>query len=241
MLSAAKTALRTIFKRYGRHIIYVPRLELTGFDLAHDLQILIDKPDPLIFDVGANVGQSIDLFQRLFPGGRILAFEPDPDSFHELASKYDSEHIQLFQIALSEEEGKGELHRYEKSVLNSLLQLNRTADNCFASIKSIGSVDVATRTVDSVVNELGIAQLDLLKVDTQGLDYKVLLGARQAFVQRRVRAVLIELNFDPLYRGQAQAETVNQYLNNNGLHLIDYYEKVRRGKRLSWCTALFAN
>src|SRR5437763_1693752 len=99
--------------------MYVPPLELTGFDLEYDLKLLIDAPEPLIFDVGANVDQSIELFRRAFSSARVFAFEPDPDCFRELAGKYDSEQIQLFQIALSNSEGEEELHRYEKPLLNS--------------------------------------------------------------------------------------------------------------------------
>lgn len=36
---------------------------------------------PFIIDCGAHIGMSVIFFKKLFPGSRILAFEPDPESF----------------------------------------------------------------------------------------------------------------------------------------------------------------
>src|SRR5206468_6430927 len=123
-----------------------------------------------------NVGQSLELFRRPFPQARTFAFEPDPDCFAELVRNYRSPNIQFFQIALSSTEGKEELYRYERSVLNSLLPLDPSPENCFGTVKTAGKANVVTRKIDSLVDELGITHLDLLKVDTQGWDYHVLLG-----------------------------------------------------------------
>ena len=241
MFFKIKSAVRALLKHYGRHLVYIPPLEITGFDLEHDLRVLIDAPQPLVFDVGANVGQSIEFFQRTFPRGRIFAFEPDPDSFNELTRKYKDENLQLFQMALSNDEGDAQMYQYENSELNSLLRFDPNPENCFANIKTVGKLSVITRKIDSIIDDLGIAQLDLLKVDTQGWDYNVLMGAARAFANGRIKAVLVELNFDPMYQGQARAETIKSYLDENGFRLVDFYEKIYRYKRLSWCTALFTS
>ena len=251
MFFKIKSAVRALLKHYGRDLVYIPPLEITGFDLEHDLRVLIDAPQPLVFDVGANVGQSIKFFRRTFPKGRVFAFEPDPDSFNELTRKYKDENLQLFQMALSNVEGNELMYQYERSELNSLLRFDPAIQDdsavyfptygnfCFANIKTVGTISVITRKIDSLINDLEIPQIDLLKVDTQGWDYNVLMGAEGAFANGRIKAVLVELNFDPMYQGQAPAETIKSYLDENGFRLVDFYEKVYRNKRLSWCTALF--
>lgn len=39
---------------------------------------LLDKPDPVIFDIGCNDGSDAQRFLRLLPGAQLYCFEPDP-------------------------------------------------------------------------------------------------------------------------------------------------------------------
>ena len=52
--------------------------------------------------------------------------------------------------------------------------------------------------------------------------------------------VLVELNFVKLYRDQGSAAEIADALNQHGLYLVDYYEKVRRDSTIVWCTGLFS-
>ncbi len=240
MLAPLKRLVRSQLKNHGRHLIYVPRKEPAGLELDHDLPLIVTAKRPVIFDVGANVGQSIDLFSRLFPESSIYAFEPAADCFALLKGKYTNEKVRLSQLALSSSDGSREFFYYQRSVLNSLLPLDTDPANPFADVKMIDQTVVTTRAVDSVMREAGVSQIDLLKIDTQGWDYEVLLGARGALADGKVAAVMVELNFIPMYRGQRFGETICSYLREQNLHLIDFYEKVRQGCHLAWCTALFA-
>ncbi|HEY1082482.1 MAG TPA: hypothetical protein VGE29_09490, partial [Prosthecobacter sp.] len=62
----SSTLLRSFLKRRERRIVAVTPGEPTGVDLAEDLPLLVTRPHPVIFDVGANVGQSIEMFRCLF-------------------------------------------------------------------------------------------------------------------------------------------------------------------------------
>ena len=107
-------------------------------------------------------------------------------------------------------------------------------------MEMINRTVVTTRAVDSIIRDVGVSQIDLLKIDTQGWDYEVLLGAQRALADGRVAAVMVELNFIPMYRGQRFGETISSYLREQEFHLIDFYEKVRQGRHLAWCSALFS-
>jgi len=240
LLATIKKAVRSQLERHGRHLVYVPLDEPAGLDLSHDLPLVVAPRRPVIFDVGANVGQSIDLFSRLFPESSIYSFEPAADCFALLNRKYTNDRVRLFQVALSSSDGAREFFYYQKSVLNSLLPLDTHPANPFADVKMIKTSMVNTRTVDGFMREAGISRIDLLKIDTQGWDYEVLLGAERALADGKVAAVMVELNFIPMYRGQSFAETISSYLREQNLHLVDFYEKIRQGCRLAWCTALFA-
>src|SRR5437870_5270270 len=45
---------------------------------------LSDVERPVVFDVGANIGQSVELYRHLLPGCEIHAFEPSPTTFRQL-------------------------------------------------------------------------------------------------------------------------------------------------------------
>ena len=66
------------------------------------------KAAPLIIDGGANIGLSVLYFKRSFPHCRILAFEPDPNSFRLLTKNcaaFDLDNVELIPKALWTQEG----------------------------------------------------------------------------------------------------------------------------------------
>jgi FkbM family methyltransferase len=236
---ALKNLVRRQLARQGRHLTYVPLESVTGLDLAHDLSMLITTPQPVIFDVGANVGQSIDFFRSVFAQAKIYAFEPSSACFAQLAARFCDPSIELRQCALGASPGTCELEVYEFSVLNSVLPMDRTPTNRFHDRRPIGTETVPLLTLDGVMAERAVSHIDLLKVDTQGYDLQVLRGAEELLAEKRVSLVQVELNFLPMYSGQARAHEVADHLHDRGFWLVDYYEKFRQNQCLAWCTALF--
>jgi len=232
-------SLRRLLLKRNRWLLPIETKSPTGADLAFDLPFIVKKSTPLIFDVGANVGQSIDLFSAALPGCRIMAFEPSPNSFAALKTRYTSPNVQLHQMALGLTDGKQEFHQYELSVLNSLLPLDPNSENCFSKVELTDTIYVETLTLDSFCNTRDIDMIDLLKIDTQGYDYNVLLGARGLMSSKKIQAISVEINFTPMYEGQGSAADIISLLSSNNFKLVDFYEKIRTDGALAWCTALF--
>ena len=62
---------------------------------------LLDEPQPVIFDIGAYVGDTIKQFKSSFPESYIHAFEPFDESFAILKNQYQKiEKLYLNNIAL---------------------------------------------------------------------------------------------------------------------------------------------
>jgi len=240
MIRLGKDLIRSTLRRLGRHIVYVPLNETTGLDLELDLPRFVSRHEAVLFDIGANVGQSIKVFRKLFPDAWIFAFEPSAGCFETLQKRFDDARLTLFHTALGSEEGELALREYEMSVLNSVLPLDPTKDNRFRDVQRVREERVAVRTVDAVREEMGHSHIDLLKIDTQGFDLDVLRGAERTLAAGAVSAVMVELNFFPMYVGQARAEQVMEFLTDRGFVLVDLYEKFRQDHCLAWCTALFA-
>ena len=62
------------------------------WDTEKTLKHLIKRSDPLIFDVGANNGSSVNDFKRWWPESHIHCFEPQEECLQDLletAASYD--------------------------------------------------------------------------------------------------------------------------------------------------------
>ena len=54
---------------------------------------LINNKNIMIFDVGANRGQSIDYFKKIYPTSIIHSFEPVKEEYQKLIHNYKSKSI----------------------------------------------------------------------------------------------------------------------------------------------------
>ena len=213
--------------------------KLSGVNLFPDLRVLINSDSPVCLDVGANTGQTIDDLLATLKSPWIYSFEPSSSVFKVLASRDYGKKVYLFNHALGSENQEREFINYKSSTLSSFLQLDSNKKNRFRDIEEENREVVQIKTIDTFLSQHHIEKVDLLKVDTQGFDLDVLLGAEKAFKAGIINYVLIELNFVEMYEEQAAARDIIYLLEDNGLFLIDYYEKVRQGNTVGWCAALF--
>ncbi|MCB1226109.1 MAG: FkbM family methyltransferase [Verrucomicrobiales bacterium] len=229
-----------MLKRRHRRLVPVNPNEPTGVDLREDLNIVLPHSAPLIFDVGANVGQSIDLFQSIYPRAVIHAFEPSPECLKVLSSRHPDQRVSIHPVALGARQEELTFHEYELSVLNSVLPIDRKSEHQFNSVSALRQIKVHADTIDRVADDLGIDKIDLLKIDTQGFDLAVLHGASGVLSRKQVQAVMVELNFISIYEGQSSVMEILSLLFGHNFELVDFYEKFRQGSTLAWCTALFS-
>ncbi|TLD69265.1 FkbM family methyltransferase [Phragmitibacter flavus] len=227
---------KLILKRFNRTICYCS-YPITGCHFRDDLRLVVGKDDPTCFDVGAHWGETIREYQSIFPECIIHSFEPARANLDVLAKLHRPPSVHVHPFALGDENGTSEFTLYEESVLNSFLQIDEAGPK--ASHQSIGTEKVKVMRLDQFAEDEGVAHIDLLKLDTQGFELAVLRGADRLLCDGRVKAILLELNFDALYQGQCRATEVMDFLQSRGYQLVDFYQKARRGHPLSWCNGLF--
>lgn len=233
--------IKAVFSFFGLFVARRYPNAITGHELTHDLTVIVQKDNPVCFDVGANRGQTIQLLQGCFRDPLIHAFEPSSATFAALAGQSFGSQVQLHQLAMGEQAGVAEFRNYTQSELSSFLPVNANkAENIFAEEQLILAESVQVNTLDHFCATQGIAQIDLLKIDTQGFELPVLRGGAELFRKQQVGAVLLELNFSALYEGQSDPLEILGFMRAHNMRLVDYYEKERaRGIELSWTTALF--
>jgi FkbM family methyltransferase len=172
----------------------------------------------LVLDVGANVGQYAMELRSLGYRGRILSFEPLPDAFAQLSAAAANDPLwEVRNAAAGLEAGRLEMHVSDNSVSSSLLPVNITSVAAAPGSKATHSVEVDVITLASLLaNETG--KRILLKIDTQGYEWQVLMGCGNAIDY--VTALDVEMSLQPLYDGQALFDQVDKWIVARGYRRV---------------------
>lgn len=238
--------IQRISKKIAYHlnilIIRLRKNKITGIDLKHDLKQLIEVKDPVILDIGANKGQSIELFRELWCSSFIHSFEPTKSLFKILIDKFQNATTIINETAMGAIPTKATLNINQKSGLNSILNLDKSAENRFREKKIIATEEIIIDTVDLYLQKHQITRIELLKTDTQGFDFEVLKGAVDSIRAGKIANILIEINFVRLYQNQGKSTEIFEFLFSFNYALVGLYE-ISRNKTdsygIDWCTALF--
>lgn len=136
------------------------------------LEIITPK---IIFDVGANVGEWSILVSNLYPKCTIHSFEIVPSTFNTLVIKTESmPNIVPNNIGLSDQVGKVtmNLSKVDSTVATACrIEGMKFHDDYYNS-----QVECEVSTGNQYLAEHSIENIDLLKVDVEGMDLKVLKG-----------------------------------------------------------------
>ena len=170
-----------------------------------------------VIDVGANVGQFVELIRTLGYSGRIVSFEPSPVALATLTAfaARDAEWI-VRPIGLAAKPGVGQLYLYPGSDFDSLHAALPEIAAQIPQLQATGRVEITISTLEKEYAEV-IAGIDepriLLKSDTQGHDLDVILGAPGL---PGVVAVMVELSVLPIYQNQPYMTEVMDRLHAEG-------------------------
>jgi FkbM family methyltransferase len=186
-----KSALRRVLDRFGLELV---RKDAPGRFVDPFAEIKhLGRPIRTIFDVGANVGDVTRRLARDHPSAVIHAFEPAPDTFATLQRRTAHlTNVDVHAVALGAQPGRRTLRQFENSRLSTLADAAPFVDAFHPEPR--GTVPVETTTLDAFAAERGVETVDLLKIDTEGLDYEVLTGGAGLFANRRVTFVVCEFN-----------------------------------------------
>jgi FkbM family methyltransferase len=149
---------------------------------------------PVIFDIGAHRGEYAKMVRGYGPSTRIYTFEPHPRSYQELKTLAASHRLVVLNLACAERSGSAELFDFADANGSRVASMDRNVfDKHFR--RPCRSYRVKTITIDRVAEDLGVDQIDLLKIDTEGTELNVLRGARQLIAAGRVGAIQFEINW----------------------------------------------
>jgi FkbM family methyltransferase len=154
-----------------------------GYDQVAEF---VPQPGWIVLDVGANSG--VYAVQQARRGARVYAFEPNPGCHRRLRKAISAnaleDRVTAFNCALGAGAGSAEL-----MVPAGLTTMGSLRPQWAPGPGGV-RVQVEVDTLDRVARRLGIDDVDLLKIDVEGLEIDVLEGAREMLA--RVDRVVIE-------------------------------------------------
>lgn len=154
------------------------------------LERLDSKKIKVVFDVGANVGRWALKFNELHPNALIYAFEPVPETFKRL-DEVSNKNTGIFahRKALSDHSGKLVFHFFpNQSTFSSVFHHSMGKEGVKIEVESI--------TGDEFCKNNSIDFIDLLKIDTEGFESKVLLGFKEMFEKGLIK--MVQFEYGPL-------------------------------------------
>ena len=154
------------------------------------------KKGQVVFDIGANIGWYTILVAKCVGfSGQVHGFEPVPEIFKKLKDNVElnsnfNKTIKLHNVAVANEGDKEiELFSY-KGLPHGLT----SAKALYGDITSAKKVIVQTKTLDEIWEALCFPEIDLIKVDVEGLEYDVVHGARK-LIKEVCPLWLLEINY----------------------------------------------
>jgi len=209
-----KTVIRGFLRRFGFDIVrpkYLPDTTLLG---------LARQPIKTVIDVGANVGQFARYISGFFPQAKLYCFEPLQGPYETLCAWASSAagRVRCFQCALGRQDGRANMYRHDDHTASS--SVLPATEECHALYPQTTKTSIESVRITSLDNALrhelaAMPREVLLKLDVQGFEDRVLLGAERVLAVST--ACLLEINLYPLYEGQASFLDLARLLDEYGL------------------------
>jgi FkbM family methyltransferase len=137
-----------------------------------------------IVDLGSNMGASLIYFRLRYPTARIVGVEPDPLVFSALRRNVAPFHgIEVLNAAVASSTGEMPFFRYPRySWASSLVPIWGT---------DATKLTVEAKSLDDLLDDVGLESVDLLKIDIEGGEWDVLPSVREL---GKVRAIIGEIH-----------------------------------------------
>ncbi len=209
-------SLSTQLARKLGYVYFKRRFQPYGIDLLTDLERFMGdrRYHGIIYDVGANIGQSACAYARHFPNMTIHSFEPVRSTYEKLVQACAAlPQIKTHHSAVGRLPGRVRMSANDNSVLSKV-----------AKESDPGTEDVEQITLDDFTAARGITSITLLKTDTEGYDKEVLGGAEGMLARRAIRFVLAEATFDPANTYHTPFQGIADQLGQFGYTFVDLYD-----------------
>jgi FkbM family methyltransferase len=151
---------------------------------------------PILFDVGANIGRYSENLLKQMPNAEVHSFEPLPSckaKLEELQKIYPRRSF-VTQSCVSNEPGSFSITTYANNLESEHASVYSEVLKTIHKSVETKTIDVPAITIDQYCEQNNINKIDLLKIDTEGHEYSVLLGAKRMLSEGKIALIQFEFN-----------------------------------------------
>jgi len=155
------------------------------------------EPESILLDVGANVGM-YSIFAAKVRGARVHAFEPESQNYALLNTNIQANDLGNLIVAycagLSDKHGLDKLYLSEFALGSSCHSLGEEVGFDLKPRPSPFTQGAISFSLDEMVQKGMLPVPNYIKIDVDGFEHRVLLGARETLADPRVKSLIVELN-----------------------------------------------
>lgn len=187
---------------------------------------VIKKAKNSIIDIGGHLGFFSIMCNLLNSKVPIYAFEPHEGNFELLKTNLKNNHVKNVhpkQLAVSDEVAQLELQISEEDLNHSMVK----------AIEPTGMTQkVQTTTLERIFQKNRIEKCDLLKLDCEGSEFKIILNSPKELF-KKIDHIFLEYHD---WAGAGKSSELKQYIQNLGYQVEQYPNHKMKELGFLWCT-----
>jgi FkbM family methyltransferase len=186
------------------------------------LKILMDKPDGLVLDIGANLGTFCVPLAQKIPALKFHAFEPQRIIYYQLCANTiinSLGNVYTYEAGLSNQEADIELEVPDYATEGNIGAFSidkEVRDNEYECQTSGGKEKMILMTLDSI----GFENVRLIKIDVEGHELEVIKGGIETIKANNYPPIIFEAwTWKPWY--QEKRKALFDYLEGHGYEITE--------------------
>lgn len=222
--------MKTMIKKIKNRIVRLSQLGINNYSggvIIEKMEIFKYLPtSPVIVDCGAHIGTDTVEFAAHY-GSRIYAFEPVKNIFQQLVSNTkEYENVTCFNLALSSSDGVADMYISSgysdgsSSLLKPKKHLEYHPDVYFKNVEQ-----VKCTKLDTWANENKVKHVDMLWLDMQGAEQKMLMES--FIILETVSVIHTEVSLLETYEGMSSYKGFKNFLKARGFEAV--FEAIPKG------------
>ena len=200
-------------------------------NLIHTLKNNLPNRIHTVFDIGAHHGETTIELLKNFKIDKIYLFEPNLNNFSilqkTLLKKQDSQNMYLNNFALGSENKKTTIKQVFESSSSTINEIDTSTKyfkrkkrilNLFSKKAKIIEMKIEIKSSSDFIEINGIKKIDLIKIDTEGYEYKILKNIENYL--KNVGVILFEHHYDLMIIKNYKFKEINDLLIKNNFKKI---------------------
>ena len=218
-----RNKIKKLINKFGYNISRInKKIDPINFDEL--LTQKVKKVNPVIFDVGGNIGQSISRFKKIFNDPIIHSFEPNKVVFEVMMNNFKNDKkVFCNNYALGDKTEEKNFNITNMSGKSSFYKIN--PDTSRIKVNRYKPSIIKTEKVkifklDDYIEEKKINNIDFMKIDAQLYEDKILQGSLKSLQNNKIMILQVEIVFNDYYEKYFTFSDIEKYLIPNNFRMV---------------------